>query len=406
MADHERTSPRSYRAARLFDGERFVEPALIEIVAGSVGAVGADVRGDLSAEDLGDVTLMPGIVDCHQHLVFDGIGTLEQQVADQTDEQLRRRAWIAARRALVGGVTTLRDLGDRNYVTLGLRGDPDLPTLLCSGPPITPIDGHCWYLGGECTADDALRAAVIARVERDCDVIKIMATGGFLTPSMPAWKSQFSAESIALVVDAAHAAGLPVAAHCHGEEGIRHAVDAGVDTIEHCSFMNESFEPSPDPQLLSDLAASTIALSATFGRCADAHPPRGRYGEVTVPAVRAAIGRVHALGGRIVVGSDAGINPDKPHDVAPRAVHDLMGIGMSPLETLAALTSAGADALGLADKGRLRAGADADLIAVDGDLRDDPGAITRIIRVWRAGVEVDRASDRVADSAADGSSSD
>lgn len=378
------------RAARLFDGERFIQSPLVHVVDGTVAAVGDDVPDGLRAVDLGDVTLMPGIVDCHQHLVFDGVGTLEEQVTGQTDEQLGDRAWHMARRALIGGVTTVRDLGDRNYVTLGLRDDLDLPTIVCAGPPITAVDGHCWYLGGQCNDADALRSAVQERVERGCDVVKLMVTGGFLTPAMPAWKSQFTAASVALVVDAAHAAGLPVAAHCHGEEGIRYAVDAGVDTIEHCTFMNEPFTPDPDPQLLRDLATSAIALSATFGRCADAPPYPGHYGEVIVPLVRAAIGRIRALGGTIVVGSDAGINPGKPHDVAPQAVHDLAAIGMSPVEALIALTSAGADALGLADKGRVRAGADADLITIDGDPRDDLNATTRIVGVWRAGVPVDR----------------
>lgn len=388
---HPRGSIPHLRADRLFDGERFIEPPVAAIEDGCVAAVGADVS-DGEVLDLGNVTLMPGLVDCHQHLVFDGDGALEDQVANRTDEQLTARARELARRALVGGVTTVRDLGDRNFVTLPLRGDPDLPTLLCAGPPITPVGGHCWYLGGEVADRSELIAAVRERVNRGCDVVKIMTTGGFGTPTMPAWKSQFTADDIALVTEQAHALGLPVAAHCHGEEGIRDAVDAGVDTIEHCTFMNEPFAPDPDPQLLRDLAESSIALSATFGRCADAAPAPPHFAEVTVPRVRAAIRRVLELGGDIVVGSDAGINLDKPHDIAPRAIHDLLGIGMSSTGALASLTSGGADALGLPHKGRIRPGADADLIAVSGDPRDDPDAVTRVVAVWRRGIPVDRST--------------
>jgi imidazolonepropionase-like amidohydrolase len=394
MTDHKATSAgvSVMRAARLFDGEQFIATPLVQVADGIVIAVGDQVPSELPADDLGDVTLMPGIVDCHQHLVFNGDGTLEAQVADQSDQQLARRAWEAARRALLGGITTVRDLGDRNFVTLPLRGDPELPTLLCAGPPITAMGGHCSYLQGECTGQDSLRHAVQDRVDRGCDVVKIMVTGGFLTPTMPAWKSQFSAQDLKLVTELAHAAGLPVAAHCHGEEGIRHAIDAGVDTIEHCSFMNEPLVPDPDPQLIDDLATSGIALSATFGRCADAPPPPGHFGEVTLPLIRDAIRRVLELGGTVVVGSDAGINLHKPHDIAPQAIHDLMGIGMNPTDALAALTSGGADALGLPLKGRLRAGADADIITIDGDPRDDPCAATRIVDVWRAGTPVDRSA--------------
>lgn len=385
-----RRGQRILKAGRLFDGERFVDTPLLQIDGGSIVAVGEAVHGAV-VEDLGDVTLMPGVVDCHQHLVFDGNGTLHEQVADLTDEQLVDRARQMARRALIGGITTVRDLGDRNFVTLPLRGDPDLPTLLCAGPPITPVGGHCWYLGGEVADTDGLVSAVQARVDHRCDVVKVMVTGGFGTPAMPPWQSQFGADDIELVTNLAHAAGLAVAAHCHGEEGIRHAVDAGVDTIEHCTFMNEAVTPDPDPGLLVDLANSGIALSATFGRCVDAPPPPEFLARVT-PLVRDAMRRVLELGGVVVVGSDAGINAAKPHDIAPRAIHDLIGIGMDPTAALAALTSRGADALGLPSKGRLRAGADADIIAVDGDPRDDPDAVTRVVDVWRCGIPVDRTS--------------
>jgi imidazolonepropionase-like amidohydrolase len=110
------------------------------------------------------------------------------------------------------------------------------------------------------------------------------------------------------------------------------------------------------------------------------------------PLVRRAIADVVARGGVIVVGSDAGINAAKPHDIAPRAIHDLMNVGLDSTAALAALTSGGADALGLPDKGRLRRGTDADMITVDGDPRVDPDAVTRVTRVWRSGRPVDRAS--------------
>jgi imidazolonepropionase-like amidohydrolase len=374
------------QARRLFDGHKFIEPARVGIARGVVVAVGIDVA-EPTTVDLGEVTLLPGLVDCHQHLVFDGVGTLEEQVSGRTDDELFERARAQARRALVGGVTTLRDLGDRNFVTLGLRGDIELPTILCSGPPITTVGGHCWHLGGECEDRDAVLAAVRERAERGCDVVKVMATGGALTPTMPMWRSQFDIEDLRLLVEEAHRLGLPVAAHCHGEQGISDSVHARVDTIEHCTFFNEDMDPRPDPALLERLARSGIALSATMGRCADG-PPLPPMLLAVGPKIRAAQAVVRQLGGKIVVGTDAGINLVKPHDVAPEAIHDLISIGMAPVEALAAMTSGGADALGLPRKGRLAAGADADMIAVDGDPRTDPAAVTRIVQVWRAGVPV------------------
>ena len=107
--------------------------------------------------------------------------------------------------------------------------------------------------------------------------------------------------------------------------------------------------------------------------------------EAIVPKIRAAQATVRSLGGRIVVGSDAGIGPAKPHDVAPHAIHNLLGIGMTPLEALSAMTSGGADAVGLPAKGRVARGADADLVAVAGDPSADPDALTKIVQVWKAG---------------------
>ena len=113
--------------------------------------IGVTVPAETAIVDLGNATLMPGLIDCHQHLCFDGDGTLEEQVGGSRTMGCcpGPRARTAALR---GGVTTLRDLGDRGYVTLALRGDPTLPTILAAGPPITAPGGHCWYLGGECTA--------------------------------------------------------------------------------------------------------------------------------------------------------------------------------------------------------------------------------------------------------------
>jgi imidazolonepropionase-like amidohydrolase len=330
--------------------------------------------------------VLPGFVDCHQHLCFDGAGTLDEQVSSVDDEELTVRARASARTALLGGVTTLRDLGDRSFVTLGLRGDSDLPTILAAGPPITQPLGHCWYLGGECAGADELLAAVRERAERGCDVVKMMVTGGAMTPTFPLWKAQFAEEDVRLVVDEAHRLGLPVAAHAHGVEGIRIAVDVGVDTIEHCTFMTEEMVSAAPPELLDDLAASGTAVSATLGRL-----PGAKYPPVWDEAsrrAREADGYVHRAGGSVVVGSDAGINVWKPHDVMPYAYAPLVEMGMTVVEALRAMTAGGADAIGAAGKGRLAAGMDADLVAVRGDPAADPEAITRIERVWRAGTSV------------------
>ncbi|MGI9645133.1 MAG: amidohydrolase family protein, partial [Ilumatobacteraceae bacterium] len=320
------------RAARLFDGERFVDRPTVLVDDGEVVAVGEPVPESAPVVELGEDTLLPGFVDCHQHLVFDGHGTLEGQVSGIADDVLVERARTAARRALSGGVTTLRDLGDRGFLTLGLRGDRHLPTVAAAGPPITPPGGHCWYLGGETEGEPALRQAVAERIERGCDVVKIMVTGGAMTPSFPLWQNQFTRPEVQLVVDEAHRSGRPVAAHCHGIDGISLAIDVGVDSIEHCSFFTDALECAPPPELLERLAASDVAVSATWGLTAE--PARPPHWDVAFPLIRAASGEVHRAGGHVVVGTDAGIYPQKPHDVLPHSLPTMLEAGMSTVDAL------------------------------------------------------------------------
>lgn len=371
------------RAARLFDGFDFVANPVLVVDGSEILSVGERAPEGVEVRDLGDVTVLPGLVDCHQHLVFNGRGTLEEQVVGSSDEELTERARSNARRALLGGVTTLRDLGDRGFVTLGLRDEPDLPTICSAGPPITPPGGHCWYLGGEAEGVDQLQAAVAERVERGCDVVKIMVTGGAMTPSFPLWMSQFSESDVRLVIEEAHRAGLPVAAHCHGVDGIAMAVECGVDTIEHCTFFTEAMESAPPLELLDRLAESDVALSATWGnnRTPRMPPPW----DEAVPVINDALGRVHAKGGTVVVGTDAGIHGLKPHDVLPYALPTLLDAGMTIEQALRAITSSAADACRRPERGRLTAGLPADIVVVDGDPSVEPEALTRIHSVWKDG---------------------
>lgn len=364
------------RAARLFDGHELVSDPVVVCDGTTIVSVGSGVPAGTETLDLGNVTLLPGLVDTHQHLVFDGHGPLEDQVARRTNEELRQRAGTNARRALAAGITTIRDLGDRNFVTLDLRRDPELPTILAAGPPLTADGGHCWFLGGGCRDSAALIAAVQERKRRGCDIVKVMVTGGAHTPTFPMWASQFSTADIAAVVATAHALGLPVAAHCHGIEGTVQALDAGVDTLEHCSFFTARNAAEPDAGLLERIARSGIPVSATFGRLPGHSAPP--IIEANRLAIDGAVQRLHALGGTVVVGSDAGIGPAKPHDVLPHAARDLAAIGLDPAEIVRMMTATAAAVCGVGDrKGRLAAGYDADVIAVEGDPLTDVAALTR-----------------------------
>ncbi len=374
------------RAARVFDGRQLVADPVVTIDGEGIVSVGEALeRAEMV--DLGDVTLLPGLIDTHVHLVFNGGGTLEEQVVGYTNDELRERAHANAGTALAAGITTLRDLGDRDFVTLDLRGQPDLPTILTSGPPLTAEGGHCWYLNGCCADRAALVAAVEERSRRGCDVVKIMVTGGSLTPTFPMWVSQFGDEDVAAVVEVAHRLGLPVAAHCHGVDGIVSAARAGVDTIEHCTFFTDEGRSEPTDEVLQAVLASGTTVSATMGALPGFPIPP--VIEANLDSMLRGLGDFHQRGGRLVVGTDAGIAPTKPHDVLPHAVRHLAQAGFTPLEMLTAMTAEAADVCGVGGrKGRIRPGYDADLLAVRGDPLAEPEALLDVAGVWCRGTRV------------------
>jgi imidazolonepropionase-like amidohydrolase len=296
----------------------------------------------------------------------------------------------AGRHAVRGGVTTVRDLGDTGFLSLGVRDaartDPTLPHVVAAGVPITTPGGHCHFLGESAAGVDGVRAAVRERHARGVDVIKVMASGGNMTPGSRPELAQYGPEELRALVDETHGLGLPVTAHAHGTRAIVDAVAAGVDSLEHVSFMTaDSVDTIPDG-LLDEIVARGIALSLTLGMrpVPGASMPPAMVARL--PLLMANAARMVASGARIVVGTDAGIAPIKPHDVLRTAPAQLAQLGMTPAEALHAITGRAAEVIGLGDrKGRLAPGYDADILAVDGDPLADPAALERIRAVYVRG---------------------
>ncbi len=288
-------------------------------------------------------------------------------------------------------MTTVRDLGDRGYLSLGLRdaaaGDPSLPTIVAAGPPITSPGGHCHFLGSPADGVAGIRAAIREHAERGVDVIKIMASGGNLTPGSRPELPQFGPAELRAAVDEAHRHDLPVVAHAHGTQAIVDAVAAGVDGLEHVTFMTADGVDAIPADLLTALATTPVVLGITLGLVPVAHTGGPTSGMLARrPALTANARRMYEAGATIIPGTDAGVTPAKPHDVVRWAVGQLGQIGMAPAEALRAATSGAAAACGLGKrKGRIAAGYDADLLAVDGDPLADPADLHRIRAVYVRG---------------------
>jgi imidazolonepropionase-like amidohydrolase len=380
------------RADRVYRGPGDCGPGVVLVEDGVLADLPPeDGPAPVDVEDLGNVTVLPGLVDGHVHLAFDASADVVTPLVRDGDDVLLQRMAENARAALAVGVTTVRDLGDRRFLSLDLRerlrSDPSsVPELLVAGPPLTRTRGHCWFLGGEADTADQLRTAVLERAERGCDVVKIMATGGALTPGFGPHESQYDAGQLAAVVAAAHEAGLPVAAHAHGPDGIRDSVAAGVDSVEHCSWFTAD-GVAVDWTVARRMADAGIVLGATLGQ---------RPGATPLPAVAARLETYFATvveligrGVTVVCGTDAGVSPAKPHDVLPHGLITLVDRGVAFDEALATATTQAAAACGVGRrKGRLASGYDADLLVVRGDPRTDPAALLDVERVYRAGVRV------------------
>lgn len=408
--------PTRYLADRLWDGTGpLVRRGAVDVADGLVTAVGTvaslpPVPAGATTVDLGDVTLLPGLIDSHVHVTFstgaDVVGDFLAERQVEGGGPLFDRARTNLATALDAGITTVRDLGTPASVAVALRaalarGEVRGPALVTSASPLTTPGGHCHFLSHEVAAGEDPAAAVDDAVAAGADLIKVFASGGNLTPGSSPLARQFDRAALAAIVAAAHRRGLTVAAHAFGLDSVVDCATVGVDTIEHCAFMTPD-GPAVDEAVLARMAADGIIAVPTMG---DGPAALARLDLDTVPpAIREkiagllrqlpkAIGCLRQIvdaGVQLTAGTDAGI-PHRPFDSLAGSVAFFGaadGVGMSPAEALATATSIAARACGLEDRGLLRPGLRADLLAVRGNPLDDLADLTRTAAVVLAGEPV------------------
>jgi imidazolonepropionase-like amidohydrolase len=376
-------------APRVMTGDRTVTDGALVIGedvldwVGPAGALPAEYAA-LPRTDYPGATIMPGLIDSHVHLAFDGGPNPAARMRGETDEQQLVLMLHSARDLLGVGVTTARDLGARAYLDVVVRdavatGLARGPRMVVAARPITVTGGHCWFMGGEADSDDELRRMVRTHHKRGADLIKIMSTGGFMTTGSAPWYAQFTRAQLAVVVEEAGRVDKPVAAHAHGIEGIHRAVEAGVTTLEHCSFVTETNERRFDEPLAARIAERGIFVCPTI----NVNAPY--VAELTGTVVGEHLKAMHEMGVRLIAGTDAGID-NTPHHQYVGGLQYFVTLGFRPADVLAMATTEAAAALGVdAITGRLAPGFDADVIVVDGDPSTDIAALGKLQRVIARG---------------------
>ncbi|MEU6229647.1 amidohydrolase family protein [Streptomyces sp. NPDC047042] len=334
--------------------------------------------------DLPGVTLLPGLIEAHTHLSLDGGPRPFEVLASADDEAILDGMRGNARRMLAAGITTGRDLGAPRHLEHRLaaeiaRGATAGPTLSTSGIPLTVPGGHLDMMGGACTDEPDIDALIAENREFGATWTKVVVTGGFLTGGTSPYRSQLPPGYLKTAVALSHERGMRVAVHVHGTEGVREAVAAGVDTIEHCTWMTEDgFDL--DPALLGEMAAAGVAVSVTVNSrarlAAGALPWRER---------RSHLDRMVGAGVRIAVGTDSGIGMTA-HDDLPRSLDNYRDLDLSCLGVIELATGGTARALGLEHTvGSLAAGLRADVIGVQGDPLTDLQTLAAPCYVMAAG---------------------
>ena len=333
-------------------------------------------------------TIMPGLIDTHVHLGFDGGPAPVDRMNTESDPEQMVLMLRSARQLLSAGVTTARDLGARGYLDVVVRdaivrGDVRGPRMIVSGAPLTPTGGHCWFMGGEADGGYELRTAVRRHHEHGVDSIKIMSTGGFMTKGSAPWFAQYREDELKLAIDDAHRLGKMAVAHAHGIEGIRHAVRAGIDALEHCTFVASDGSLGFDPQVADEIAERGVFVSFTLNVLAwqMLRADAGGFVDHFAMVVR----ELRDRGVPIVTGTDAGIDL-APHHAYSAGLEVLASMGMSNEDVLHAATAVSARSMGIDDMtGVLRPGMAADLIGVEGDPASDLTCLRRPTLVVASG---------------------
>jgi len=401
------------KAARLFDGKSdvLVTPGLVIVTGSKIVAVGSGAQIPAGAEviDLGDATLLPGFIDAHTHLSFpysEDYNRAELDRLRKTIPEMALDASVNARVTLMSGFTTVRDVGSEFSIDVGLRNaiaDHVIPgpRMMVTVHALGATGGHCdeedgfrqgvfghesGPLDGVINGADQARYAVRLDQKYGADMIKVCASGGVLSPTDDVDTPQLTQEELNAIVDEAHALRRKTAAHAHGAEAAKRAIRAGIDSIEHGSFLDDEaldMMKQHATYLVPTLMAAQ-GLQERFDKNVYVPPAIAAKAHAAINAMHATFQRALAKGVNIGLGTDAGVYP---HGRNCEEFHQMVDLGMKPVAALKAGTSADAQLLGIADKvGTLESNRLADIVAVPGDPTQNIRQTEHVFFVMKEGV--------------------
>ena len=414
MAAHAADQPIVLKAARMFDGKSnaLVQNAVIIIQGDKIVDAGSNLPTPNGAQviDLGDATLSPGFIDAHTHLTADFSGNYSERRLQELDMNVSEQAIIAtahARATVEAGFTTVRDLGSRfvssrEFVDVALRNSINKgvivgPRMLVATKGIGATGGHFDptsgfrdflfgrepdYTDGIADGPDEIRKAVRFEVKNGADVIKAAVSGGVLSLADEVDTPQLTPAEMTALVDESHRLRKKVAVHCHGDEAAREAIEAGVDSIEHGSFMK------PETLMMmkkkGTFLTPTLMASEWIMSKLDNYPPALQAKAKAATAARSEMfHNAIKMGIKISFGTDAAVFP---HGQNAKEFKLMVDLGMTPIDALKSATANDAELLGIGQKvGTLEKGKLADIIAMPGDPILDITATERVSFVMRQG---------------------
>ena len=371
-----------YKGGNVFDGHKLLQGHGVLVNHEHIEKIApADTFSGFSGEviDTSDGTLLPGLIDCHVHLCYAGEADPGTAADKLRPGELAIRALENAQKNLRGGITGVRDCGGKDYIEFAARdacnsGRFPGPTIRAAGKMICMTGGHGNRIGRIADGPEEVTKAVREQIHAGCDFCKIMATGGVMTPGVNPEDAHYTEDELRAGISESHRFNRHTASHAQGSAGILNAVRAGIDSIEHGIFMtDECIEEmiKNDVYLVPTCAAPmNIVVHADKG-IADYIVEKARR---VIDYHKASIGMYFRAGGKIAMGTDAG-TPFNMHGENALELRYMTEYGMSNEAALIASTFNAAELMGLSEQGRIKDGALADLLIVDGNPLSDIDAV-------------------------------